>query len=114
MSSKQESTSTSRKRPRERSESRLKHSKRRRSDEPSMQDTPTSGGNSAAFDELFEQISGISEAVNSLDQCFSSLEAAATSNGSERNNNDHGRNRTLIGGGGRYIFMFCPTDFFLN
>ena len=76
-----------------------------------MQDTPTSGGNSAAFNELFEQISGISEAVNSLDQCFSSLEAAATSNGSERNNNDHGRNRTLIWGGGGIYIHVLPDGF---
>ena len=60
-----------------------------RSDEPSGQDTPTSGGNSAAFAELFKQISGISEAVNSLVQRLTSLEAAATSNGSERSNNGH-------------------------
>ena len=64
--------------------------KRRRSDEPSGQDTLTSGGNSAAFDELFKQISGISEAVHSLGQRLTTLQAAApTSNGSERINNGH-------------------------
>ena len=89
MSSEQGSRSPSRKRARDRSESRHKHSKRRRSDEPSGQDTLTSGGNSAAFAELFKQISGISEAVNSLGQRLTSLEAAATSNGSERGNNGH-------------------------
>ena len=90
MSSKQGSRSPSRKRARERSDSRHKHSKRRRSDEPSGQDTLTSGGNSAAFDELFKQISGISEAVHSLGQRLTTLQAAApTSNGSERISNGH-------------------------
>ena len=59
MISKPEPRPPCRKHSRERSKSRLKHGKCRRSDEPCGQDAPTSGGNSAAFDELVKQIRAV-------------------------------------------------------
>ena len=91
MSSKHGSWSPSRKHTHER-ENRHKHSKHRRLDgSPCGRDSTTTGGNPAAFEELFKQISGISEAVSSLGQRLTNLEAAATLNDSERSNNDRER-----------------------